>query len=291
MFHFFSFQRTQHKPSHQSQRLPSDPQKHGTGDLAPQRDLKRPMDGGGPGGKVPRMDRAYSTSNTHSGGRHSGSGDGYDPRRPSSFGHSERPGGSSKDRHDYGHRYHDTHRDRPSHHSSDYSRSHDRPSDHSRSHDQHSRSYERGADHHHSRSYDKRERRDDYHRSDTRDYSTESRHHSHRDRTSDLSSRHSVPSTSPKLGSTHDSKRYGEDKRTLDNDREKRWQRLVHSLSILPILQDHQLFLAQATFQFISDFISQPATLCLILILRSSVLPYNFFSPLAVTLNELFQSK
>lgn len=217
-----SHERTQHKPSHHSQKLPSDPQKHGTGDLAPQRDLKRPMDGGGPGGKVPRMDRAYSATSAHSGGRHSGSGDGHDPRRPSSFSHSERPVGSSKDRHDYGHRYHDTHRDRPSHHSSDYSRSHERPSDHSRSHDQHSRSYERGADHHHSRSYDKRERRDDYHRSDTRDYSTESRHHSHRDRTSDPSLRHSAPSTSPKLSSTHDSKRYGEDKRTLDNDREKR---------------------------------------------------------------------
>ena len=52
----------------------------------------------GPGGKVPRMDRTYSGSSSHSGGRHSGSGDGYDPRGRSSFSHSDRASGSTKDR-------------------------------------------------------------------------------------------------------------------------------------------------------------------------------------------------
>lgn len=218
-----SQERIQHKAGPPSQRLPQDPKRHGAGDHAPQRtnDLKRPMDGGGPGGKIPRMERSFSGSGSHGSGRHSGSGDGYDPRRSSSFSHSDRPGASSKDRHDHGHRYHDTHRDRPSHHSSDYSRSHDRSSDHGRPHDQHSRSYDRSSDHH-SRSYDKRERRDDYHRGDSREYSSESRHHSNRDRNSDFTSRHGNPPGSPKLGSTHDSKRYGEDKRTVDTDRDKR---------------------------------------------------------------------
>lgn len=82
----------------QSQRPPQDPKKH-PGDHAPFRsnDLKRPLDGGGPGGKIPRMDRTYSGS-SHSGGRHSGSGDSYDPRRSSSFSHTDRTGGATKDR-------------------------------------------------------------------------------------------------------------------------------------------------------------------------------------------------
>ena len=96
---FDFLQRAQHKPSVQQQRSHQDPKKH-TGDHASQRssDLKRPLDGGGPGGKFPRMDRTYSGSSSHSGGRHSGSGDSYDPRRSSSFSHSDRAGSSSKDR-------------------------------------------------------------------------------------------------------------------------------------------------------------------------------------------------
>ena len=106
----YCFQRTQHKPAPHSQRPPQDSsggslsKKHPGDHHTPQRpnDLKRPVDGGGsshlgPGGKIPRMDRTYSGSSAHSGGRHSGSGDGYDPRR-SSFSHSERAGGSTKDR-------------------------------------------------------------------------------------------------------------------------------------------------------------------------------------------------
>lgn len=105
----FFLQRSQHKPAPHSQRPPQDSlggplsKKH-PGDHASQRssELKRPADGVGsshvgPGGKIARMDRAYSGSSSHSGGRHSGSGDGYDPRR-SSFSHSERTGGSTKDR-------------------------------------------------------------------------------------------------------------------------------------------------------------------------------------------------
>ena len=81
------------------QRPPQDSKKH-PGDHAHQRssDLKRPTDGGGPGGKIPRMDRTYSGSSSHSGGRPSGSGDSYDPRRSSSFSHSDRTGTSSKER-------------------------------------------------------------------------------------------------------------------------------------------------------------------------------------------------
>ena len=103
------FQRSQHKPAPHSHRPPQDssggPQsKKHPGDHAPQRsnELKRPADGVGsshvgPGGKIARMDRAYSGSSSHSGGRHSGNGDGHDPRR-SSFSHLERTGGSNKDR-------------------------------------------------------------------------------------------------------------------------------------------------------------------------------------------------
>ena len=123
-------------------------------------------------------------------------------------------------RHDYSHRYHDSHRERPSFHSSDYSRTHDRPLDHSRSHDQHSRSYERSSDHH-SRSYDKRDRRDEHHRSGPRDYSSESRYHSHRDRISDSTLRHGNLASSPKSSSTHESKR-NEDRRSMETEREKR---------------------------------------------------------------------
>lgn len=234
-------ERTQNRPAPQSQRAPQDSsgmshsRKH-PGDHAPQRssnDLKRPMEGGssshlGPGGKVPRMDRTNSGSSSHGGGRHSGSGDGYDPRR-SSLSHSDRVSGSTKDRprdgsrdgHDHSHRYHDPQRDRPSYHASDYSRTHDRPSEHGRSHDQHSRpSYERNSDHH-FRSYEKsRDRRDEHHRSSVREYSSESRHHSYRDRSSDSSSsRHGNPSSSPKSG---EAKRYGEDRRNVEIDREKR---------------------------------------------------------------------
>ena len=92
-------QRAQHKPATQMQRPPQDSKKH-PGDHAHQRssDLKRPTDGGGPGGKIPRMDRTYSGSSSHSGGRPSGSGDSYDPRRSSSFSHSDRTGTSSKER-------------------------------------------------------------------------------------------------------------------------------------------------------------------------------------------------
>ena len=92
-------QRAQHKPATQMQRPPQDAKKH-PGDHAHQRssDLKRPMDGGGPGGKIARMDRTYSGSSSHSGGRPSGSGDSYDPRRSSSFSHSDRTGTSSKER-------------------------------------------------------------------------------------------------------------------------------------------------------------------------------------------------
>ena len=129
-------------------------------------------------------------------------------------------------RHDHSHRYHDSHRDRSSYHSSDYSRPHDRSSDHSRPHDQHSRSYERSSDHH-SRSYEKKDRRDDHHRGSSRDYSSESRHHSHRDRNSDSASRHSNPTSSPKSGSSHEGKRYGEEKRSSETDREKRWRRVI----------------------------------------------------------------
>ena len=106
----YCFQRTQHKPSIHSQRPPQDSsggslsKKHPGEHLAPQRsnELKRPVNGGGsshsgPGGKIARMDRTYSGSSSHSGGRHSGSGDGYDPRR-SSFSHSERTSGLTKDR-------------------------------------------------------------------------------------------------------------------------------------------------------------------------------------------------
>lgn len=228
-------ERTQNRPAPQSQRTPQDSsgmsRKH-LGDHAPQRssnDLKRQMEGGssshlGPGGKVPRMDRTNSGSSSHSGGRHSGGGDGYDPRR-SSFSHSDRVSGSTKDRprdgHDHSHRYHEPQRDRPSYHTSDYSRTHDRPSEHSRSHDQHSRaSYERNSDHH-SRSYEKsRDRRDDHHRSSVREYSSESRYHAHRDRNSDSSSsRHGNQTSSPKSG---EGKRHGEDRRSLETDREKR---------------------------------------------------------------------
>ena len=92
-------QRAQHKPATQMQRPPQDAKKH-SADHAHQRssDLKRPTDGGGPGGKIPRMDRTYSGSSSHSGGRPSGSGDSYDPRRSSSFSHSDRTGTSSKER-------------------------------------------------------------------------------------------------------------------------------------------------------------------------------------------------
>ena len=92
-------QRAQHKPATQMQRPPQDAKKH-PGDHAHQRssDLKRPTDGGGPGGKISRMDRTYSGSSFHSGGRPSGSGDSYDPRRSSSFSHSDRTGTSSKER-------------------------------------------------------------------------------------------------------------------------------------------------------------------------------------------------
>ena len=108
MIQFFSLQRTQNRPAPQSQRTPQDSsgmsRKH-LCDLVPQRssnNLKRQMEGGnsshlGPGGKVPRMDRTNSGSSSHSGGRHSGGGDGYDPRR-SSFSHSDRVSGSTKDR-------------------------------------------------------------------------------------------------------------------------------------------------------------------------------------------------
>lgn len=105
----YYFQRSQHKPAPHSQRPLQDPsggplsKKH-PGDHVPQRsnELKRPADGVssshlGPGGKIARMDRTYSGSSSHSGARHSGSGDGYDPRR-SSFSHSERTAGSNKDR-------------------------------------------------------------------------------------------------------------------------------------------------------------------------------------------------
>lgn len=128
-------------------------------------------------------------------------------------------------RSDYSHRYHDSYRDRPSFHNSDFSRTHERSSDHGRSHDQHSRGYERNSDH--SRSYEKRDRRDDYHRGSSRDYLSEGRyHHSHRERNSDSTLRHGNSASSPKSGSTHESKRY-EEKRSVEGERDKRWQRVT----------------------------------------------------------------